>query len=82
MCIYFYLFTYNHQQVRVDKGNFGGNFSVLCPDYTADAQNIRANTDLSLIVSVFCPSSGYSMMSSYSCVVYWIIVTLSFPLSL
>lgn len=62
MCIYFYLFTYNHQQVRVDKISqgryFGGNFSVLCPDYTTDAQNIRVNTDLSLIVSVFCSSSG------------------------
>ena len=66
MCIYFYRFTYNHQKVRVDKGDFWDNFSVLCPNYTADAQNIRANTDLSLTVSVFCPSSGYSVMSHYS----------------
>lgn len=57
-------------------GVLWGNCSVLCPDCTADAQSTRANTELSLTVSVFCANSGYSVVSHYSCVVAWIIVTL------
>lgn len=61
------------------EGILWGDFNVL--QYTADAQSISVHTLMSLIISVFCPSSGYNVKSYFSHMINRIVITsfMSFP---